>query len=121
MFIISKKNFLVRRADGSPYRILKNFIGEIPQDVAESGLVRRAMKSGDICAPEGTKDRQMEAADEAAREKAAAYDLRPDAGAAGTKGDGATEVKDTGAAETEGAGQEKNGGKGDGKRATKKQ
>ena len=38
MFIIAKRNYLVRRADGSFYRIEKDYIGEIPEDVAEREL-----------------------------------------------------------------------------------
>lgn len=30
MFIISKKNFRIRRADGSPFMIPRDYIGEIP-------------------------------------------------------------------------------------------
>ena len=35
MFIVSKRNYQVRRADGSLYLIKKNYIGEIPEDVAQ--------------------------------------------------------------------------------------
>ena len=57
MFIIAKRNYLVRRADGSFYRIEKDYIGEIPEDVAESELVQRAIVGGNIAVPGGTKDR----------------------------------------------------------------
>ena len=53
MFIVSKRNYMVRRADDSAYLIPKDFIGEIPQDVAESDLVQRAIKGGTIAVPEG--------------------------------------------------------------------
>ena len=43
MFIIAKRNYLVRRADGSFYRIEKDYIGEIPEDVAESELDRKSV------------------------------------------------------------------------------
>ena len=43
MFIVAKRNYLVRRADGSFYRIEKDYIGEIPEDVAESELVLPAV------------------------------------------------------------------------------
>lgn len=78
MFIISKRNFKVRRADGSSYLIKKDYVGEIPQDVFESGLVQGAIKGGLIAAPEGTKDRQLEKADEEAAKKEASADIRPD-------------------------------------------
>ena len=74
MFIIAKRNYLVRRADGSFYRIEKDYIGEIPEDVAESELVQRAIVGGNIAVPGGTKDKELYKADDAAAE----YDIRPD-------------------------------------------
>lgn len=79
MFIIAKRNYLVRRADGSFYRIEKDYIGEIPEDVAESELVQRAIVGGNIAVPGGTKDKELYKADDAAAEQAAEYDIRPDA------------------------------------------
>ena len=64
MFIVSKRNYSVRRADGSSFLIEKDFIGNIPDDVAESGLVRRALKAGMIFCPPGAKDTQLEQAEE---------------------------------------------------------
>lgn len=32
MFIVSKRNYLVIRADGSVYKIKRDYIGEIPED-----------------------------------------------------------------------------------------
>lgn len=79
MFIISKRNYRVRRADGSFYTIKKDFIGAIPEDVAESNLVQRAIRGGMICVPQGTGDLQLEEAGEEAAKKAAENDVRPDA------------------------------------------
>lgn len=79
MFIVSKRNYLVIRADGSAYRIKKDYIGEIPEDVAESVLVQRAIQGGNIAVPGGTKDRALYQADEAAEKLAAEHDIRPDA------------------------------------------
>ena len=79
MFIVSKRNYMVRRADDSAYLIPKDFIGEIPQDVAESDLVQRAIKGGTIAVPEGKKDKELIEADETAEELAAENDIRPDA------------------------------------------
>ena len=73
MFIVAKRNYLVRRADGSFYRIEKDYIGEIPEDVAE-----RAIVGGNIAVPGGTKDKELYKADDAAAEQAAEYDIRPD-------------------------------------------
>ena len=78
MFIVSKRNYMVRRADDSDL-IPKDFIGEIPQDVAESDLVQRAIKGGTIAVPEGKKDKELIEADETAEELAAENDIRPDA------------------------------------------
>ena len=79
MFIVSKRNYMVRRADDSDYLIPKDFIGEIPQDVAESDLVQRAIKGGTIAVPEGKKDKELIEADETAEELAVENDIRPDA------------------------------------------
>ena len=79
MLIIAKRNYLVRRADGSFYRIEKDYIGEIPEDVAESELVQRAILGGNIAVPGGSKDKELYKADDAAVEQAAEYDIRPDA------------------------------------------
>lgn len=59
MFIVSKRNYMVRRADDSAYLIPKDFIGEIPQDVAESDLVQRAIEGGNIAVPEAKKDKEL--------------------------------------------------------------
>ena len=59
MFIVSKRSYAVRLSDGSFYRIPKDFIGEIPEEVAESRLVQRAVRSGSIAVPSGTRDREL--------------------------------------------------------------
>ena len=74
MFIVAKRNYLVRRADGSFYRIEKDYIGEIPEE-----LVQRAIVGGNIAVPGGIRDRELYKADDAAAEQAAEYDIRPDA------------------------------------------
>ena len=79
MFIVSKRNYQVRRADGSPYLIRKDFVGEIPEDVAGSNLVQRAIRGGMIFVPEGSRDKQLEKAGLEAAEKTAENDIRPDA------------------------------------------
>lgn len=62
MFISSKKNFLVRLDDGSTYRIRRDYIGNIPDKVAESYLVQMAIKGGDIVTPESHSDKAIETA-----------------------------------------------------------
>ena len=79
MFIISKRNFLVRRADGSPYLVKKDFIGDIPGDVYQSGIIQGAIRGGLISAPQSHRDKDLYAADENAQEKEQAADIRPDA------------------------------------------
>ena len=79
MFIVSKRNYQIRRADGSSFFIAKDFIGDIPEDVAQSNLVQRAIRGGKIAVPEGKKDGQLEQAEAKAEKKAAKKDMRPDA------------------------------------------
>lgn len=78
MFIVSKRNFMVRRADGSSYRIAKDFIGEIPEDVAQSVLVQQAIYGGLISTPDGKMDDRLEAADQKAEKRYAKKDKRTD-------------------------------------------
>ena len=80
MFIVSKRSYAVRLSNGSFYRIPKDFIGEIPEEVAESRLVQRAVRSGSIAVPSGTRDRELLEADQKAEELLKENDIRPDAG-----------------------------------------
>lgn len=79
MFIVAKRNYLVRRADGSFYQIKKDYIGEIPEDVAKSDLVQRAILGGNIAVPDSMRDKALYQADDAAAERSVEYDIRPDA------------------------------------------
>lgn len=79
MFIVSKRNFRVRRADGTSYLIKKDYVGEIPQDVFESRLVQRAVAGGLIYTPATARDKDLYKAQDAADEKEQAADIRPDA------------------------------------------
>lgn len=79
MFIVSKRNFLVRRADGTSYLVKKDYVGDIPNDVFNSRLIQGAMKTGLVIAVQSHKDKDLIAADEEAQEKQAAADIRPDA------------------------------------------
>ena len=80
MFIVSKRSYAVRLSNGSFYRIPKDFIGEIPEEVAESRLVQRAVRSGSIAVPSGTRDRELLEADQKAEELQKENDIRPEAG-----------------------------------------
>lgn len=89
MFIMSKRNFLVKRADGSTYRVKKDFVGDIPQDVYDSSVIQGAIQGGLVVTPSSHKDAALYQADEAAQEKEAAADIRPDVGKKGKgKADG---------------------------------
>lgn len=79
MFIISKRNFRVRRLDGSFYFVKKDFVGEIPEDVFYSRLIQGAIKGGLVAAPESAKDKALYKADDEAAEKQDEADIRPDA------------------------------------------
>ena len=79
MFIISKRNFKIRSADGEVFRIQKDFVGTIPADVADHPLIRSAIACGWIATPATTADAALEKADEKAAVKAAKTDIRPDA------------------------------------------
>ena len=65
MFINSKVKLLVRNGDES-YTIPKDYIGEIPADIAKSWLVQMAIKSGHIVTPKNKTDKALEAADKKA-------------------------------------------------------
>lgn len=79
MFIISKRNFKIRRANGDVYRIPKEFVGTIPDDVAGHPLIKSAIACGWIATPDTTADAALIKADVKAAEKAAETDIRPDA------------------------------------------
>ena len=79
MFIISKRNFLVRRADGSPFKVKKDFMGDIPEDVFNSGLIQGAIKGGLVATAETHGDKAIDKAIATAAKKEKAADKRPDA------------------------------------------
>lgn len=78
MFIMSKRNFLVPRADGSRYMIRKDYIGDIPEDVAKSWLVQAAIKDGGIATPSSHLDGDLRASDAKAEDLSKEHDKRPD-------------------------------------------
>ena len=79
MFIVSKRNFVIPRADGTAFKIAKDFIGEIPADVSQHWLVQAGLKDGTIAAPATSADREIYKADAESEKKIAAADIRPDA------------------------------------------
>ena len=62
MFIASTKTFAVKRADGTLFRIPLGFVGVIPDDVADSLIVKLAMQDGSITTPESKKDKDIDKA-----------------------------------------------------------
>ena len=77
MFITSKRNLLIKLPDGSEYKIARDFVGEIPDELANVDLIKLAISDGTIVTPESKKDVGIEAAVEAASELE--NDIRPDA------------------------------------------
>jgi len=70
MFIVSTKSFAVKRANGSLFHIPMGFIGEIPDDVAGSLIVKLAMQDGSISSPATKKDKAIDKAIKESEDKA---------------------------------------------------
>lgn len=71
-FIISKRNFLIHRPGAEDYRIPKDYIGEIPEDVYNSHMVQKCIEAGAILVPASKADKDIQAAEDQAEEKAEA-------------------------------------------------
>lgn len=68
MFIKSNKRFVVKvKGEDAPFTIPRDFVGDIPDKVAECWLVREAIKAGDIVTPKSHKDADVEKADVTAK------------------------------------------------------
>ncbi len=93
MFIIAKRNFLIPRADGTMFPIVKDVATELPADVSEHWLVKAAIADGLIIAPKTTKDKDIVKADEKAAQAEAQADIRPDAQAEAQADDKAVEAE----------------------------
>ncbi len=79
MFIVAKRSFKVPRKNGEMFLIRKDYVGDIPDDVAEHWLIRAAIHDGTIATPQSGKDRDLYQADAQAGDKEKAADIRPDA------------------------------------------
>lgn len=77
MFINSKKCFEVREGD-QKLVIPRNFIGTIPDWASKHWMVQAAIRDGSIATPDNAADKELEAADTVAGEKAEEYDIRPE-------------------------------------------
>lgn len=76
-FIISKRNFLIRRADASDHLIRKDYVGPISDEDLQSPIVQMAIKGGFIAVSSQSADKQLQNAKETA--DGAEADIRPDA------------------------------------------
>lgn len=79
MFIVSKRTFKIRFDDGTSYRIPKDYIGDVPDRVANHPFFTAAVNSGLIACPKSHADKEIYKADAEAVQKAAEADIRPDA------------------------------------------
>ena len=79
MFIVSKRNFLIPRKDGSKFAISRDGMAEIPDDVAAHWLVKAAIEDGLIMTPENHSDKAISKAEDVAKVAEDAADIRPDA------------------------------------------
>ena len=79
MFIVSKKNFIFRLPDGETYRLKKDFMGDVPDYLADLPLFKLAVQGGDIMTPVTTAEKDIYKAEEKAAEAALNADIRPDA------------------------------------------
>ena len=69
-FIISKRNFLIHRPGAEDYRIPKDYIGEIPEDVYNSHMVQKCIEAGTILVPASKADKDIQAAEDQAEKTA---------------------------------------------------
>jgi len=79
MFIVSKKNFIFRLPDGGTYRLKKDFMGDVPDYLADLPLFKLAVQGGDIMTPATTAEKDIYKAENKAAEAALQADIRPDA------------------------------------------
>ena len=79
MFIVSKKNFIFRLPDGETYRLKKDFMGDVPDYLADLPLFKLAVQGGDIMTPATTAEKDIYKAENKAAEAALQADIRPDA------------------------------------------
>lgn len=85
MFIVSKKNFLFRLSDGATFPVSRDYMGNVPDHLADHPLFQAAVRGGDIMTPESTADKAIYAADAVSEAAQAAADIRPDAPAKKTR------------------------------------
>lgn len=65
-FIISKRNFLIHRPGAEDYRIPKDYIGEIPEDVYSSHMIQKCIEAGTILVPASKSDKDIQRSEDQA-------------------------------------------------------
>lgn len=68
-FIISKRNFLIHRPGAEDYRIPKDYIGEIPEDVYSSHMIQKCIEAGTILVPTSKSDKDIQRSEDQAEAK----------------------------------------------------
>ena len=82
MFIVSKRNFNFDYFDGTErkrYHVPAEYMGTVPDFLAEMPLFKSAVKGGLILVPDTTADKALHKAEDKAAQAEAAADIRPDA------------------------------------------
>lgn len=78
MFVVSKRNFKFRTPSGD-FALAKDYMGEVPDSLAEHKLFQAAVRSGWIVTPGSHADAEIYKADDVAKKLEQAADIRPDA------------------------------------------
>ena len=78
MFVVSKRNFKFRMPNGD-FTLAKDFMGEVPDTLADHKLFQAAVRSGWIVTPGSHADAEIYKADDVAKKLEQAADIRPDA------------------------------------------
>ena len=68
-FIISKRNILIHRPGAEDYRIPKDYIGEIPEDVYSSHMIQKCIEAGTILVPASKSDKDIQRSEDQAEAK----------------------------------------------------
>ena len=77
MFVVSKRSFKFRLPDGE-YLLAKDYMGDVPEHIADHPLFKAAVKSGWIMTPQDHSDAAVYKADEVSALKEQESDIRSD-------------------------------------------
>lgn len=89
MFIVSKKKFAIPYSGGI-FTITKDYVGEVPDEVANHWLIQKAIESGSI-ATTGKKDSEIADAYDAETQQESDEDAIAEAEAEGTENEAEAE------------------------------